>query len=297
MCRASLLCIPLTMRVKSGTHPLLGVSRSRTYRPWGPPARLKQPIRAVLTRLGYELVRLQRPHSRFLQQLLQERGINLLLDVGANQGQYAIRMRALGYGDRLYSFEPGSEAFRLLSGHARGDPSWKVFKYALGANDHTRPLHVSRDSVSSSLLRVAAPHIQAAPDSVIAHTESVTIHRLDSVLHPQPTDRMWLKLDTQGSEADVLAGAAEALKRVEVVQSEISLLPCYEGQSEYQDIFDVLHSAGFRLVFVEPGTQMPDTGEMLQFDGIFVRSSSRVEVEARDLDAAARTDHAPPTPH
>ena len=239
---------------------------------WSPPARLKKPIRGVLSRFGFELVRLRRPHTRFLQQLLQERAINFLLDVGANQGQYAIRMRALGYHDRLHSYEPGAEAFRLLSKHAHGDALWQVFHCALGATDETRLLHVSRDSVSSSLLRVTAPHIRAAPDSVIAHTESVTIQRLDTVLHLATSDRVWLKMDTQGSELDVLLGATEALKQVEVVQSEISLVPCYDGQSDYTDILDTLHLAGFRLVFVEPGTQQLDTGELLQFDGIFARA-------------------------
>jgi FkbM family methyltransferase len=228
-----------------------------------------------LARFGFEIVRLQRPNTRFLQQLIRDHGITLLLDVGANQGQYAIRMRTLGYRGRIFSYEPGSEAFGLLARHARNDPDWRVFDHGLGSTDGTRALNISGDSVSSSFLKVSEAHILAAPNSTIAHTEAAEVRRLDSVLSLDPTDKVWLKLDTQGSENEVLSGAQQVLEHTEIVQTELSLVPCYDGQAEYTEIFQALHSAGFRLIFVEPGTQLLETGEMLQFDGIFARMRPR----------------------
>ena len=224
-----------------------------------------------MARLGFEIVALQRPSTRFLQQLLADRQINLLLDVGANQGQYALRMRTLGYRGLLFSYEPGSDAFKLLALHARNDATWEVFNYGLGAVDAKKLLNVSGDSVSSSFLRVSPTHILAAPKSAIAHTEPAEIHRLDGVVSANRSDKIWLKLDTQGSELEVLKGGGAVLAQTEIVQTEMALVPCYEGDAEYTQIFDVLHSAGFRLVFVEQGTQIASTGETLQFDGIFAR--------------------------
>jgi FkbM family methyltransferase len=243
-------------------------------RRWSPPAAVKQPIRAFLSRFGFELVRLRRPATKHTQQLFRDRRINVLVDVGANQGQYAMRMRALGYRDRIHSFEPGAEALRLLSRHARADHLWQVHPYALGATNRTQVLYVSRDSVSSSLLAVELPHILAAPASVPSYTEEIAVRRLDDLLQFTARDNVWLKLDTQGSEWDVLLGAARALRSVQVVQTELSLLPCYEGQSEYEQIFGLLHSEGFRLSSVEPGTQDLTTGALLQFDAVFLRWST-----------------------
>lgn len=221
------------------------------------------------------MVRLQRPQTLFLQQLVLDHGINLLVDVGANQGQYANQMRTIGYRGRICSYEPGKKAFSLLSHHARRDQLWDVFGYALGSTDASGVLNVSRDSVSSSLLTVGQPLVLAAPDSVVSYTEHVAVRRLDTVLHLEDSDRVWLKLDAQGSEHDILLGAAQVLHHAQVVQCEISLVPCYDGQAEYMDIFDKLHTAGLRLVLVEPGTQQIGSGEMLQFDGIFARDTPR----------------------
>lgn len=240
-------------------------------RRWSPPARLKQPIRSVLSRFGFEVVRLRRPDTVYLQHLISERGVNLILDVGANQGQYALHMRALGYSGRIASFEPGLEAFGLLSKHARRDSHWQVRRLAVGATRGLERLNVSRDSVSSSLLKVAPSLVLAAPASVIAYTEDVVLCPLDEAIEPQDSDVAWLKIDTQGSEDKVLAGAVRWLRRITVVQTEISLLPCYEGQADYRSLLEVLHASGFRLGLVEPGTQDPVSGEMLQFDGIFLR--------------------------
>jgi FkbM family methyltransferase len=236
---------------------------------WQPPRRWKQPIRRLVGSLGYEMVRLRRPATTFLSELLSREQINALVDVGANQGQYALRMRAIGYAGRIESFEPGSDAFELLKREARSDPLWNVHKTALGAERGNAQLNISQDSVSSSLLPVAQPLVAAAPGSARQGAEEVDVRRLDEAFSYSETDRLWLKLDTQGSEDAVLAGATGCLGLVRVVQTEVSLVPCYDGQADYRELFDTLHAAGFRLISVEPGTENPSTGEMLQFDAIF----------------------------
>jgi FkbM family methyltransferase len=228
-------------------------------------------VRRVLSPLGFELVRLRRPETQLLTHLLKAESISIVLDIGANQGQYAMRMRSLGYQGVIHSYEPGVEAFRDVQRFSSGDPLWNVHQLALSDSEGTQILYVSEDSVSSSLLPVADAHLRAAPASRAVHTEGVRTARLDDVLQAADGDRIWLKLDTQGSEDRVLAGAPLSLLQTRVVQTELSLLPCYDGQADYRQVIDHLHRLGFRLVAVEPGTQDPFTGQMLQFDGIFTR--------------------------
>ena len=240
-------------------------------RAWQPPQRLKQPIRHAFAYIGYELVRMRRPATSFILRLIRENDINLLVDVGANQGQYAERMRAIGFQGGIQSFEPSSEAFALLSARAKRDSNWAAHHLALGEVDGEATLSVSNDSVSSSLLKVADPHLRVAPKSASAYTEEVHVSTLDQVLATTTDSRLWLKLDTQGSEDRVIAGAERTMASVRVLQTELSLVECYEGQADYRQIIDQLHAGGFRLVTVEPGTQDVTTGELLQFDAIFVR--------------------------
>lgn len=240
---------------------------------WHPPQGIKRPVRRVLSPLGFELVRLRRPETQLLTTLLQKELISVVLDVGANQGQYALRMRTLGYKGVIHSFEPGHAAFANLQRFSFADPNWHVHDLALSDAAGAQTLFVSEDSVSSSLLPVADAHLRAAPASKAAHTETIKTAKLDEVLQVKPGDRIWLKLDTQGSEDRVLGGARGTLQQTHVVQTELSLLPCYDGQADYRQMIDLLHSTGFRLAAVEPGTQDAVTGEMLQFDGIFVREA------------------------
>ena len=180
-------------------------------------------------------------------------------------------MRLLGFSGAIHSYEPGSAAFALLEAHASSDELWYVHNVALGEIAERRNLHLSRDSVASSLLRVTEAHVKAEPKSRAVSDELVQVCRLDDCLVTEMGERLWLKLDTQGFEASILAGAVRALRSSVVVQCELSILPCYEDQADYRYLIGLLHGNGFDLCWVEPGTQDRVTGQLLQFDGIWAR--------------------------
>src|SRR5437660_1048846 len=94
---------------------------------------------------------------------MQELGVTLLLDVGANVGQYAESMRKQGYTKRIVSFEPLSEAFAELERRSSDDPDWECRNSALGASDETSEIYIAGNSQSSSLLVMNQRHVDAAP--------------------------------------------------------------------------------------------------------------------------------------
>ena len=67
-----------------------------------------------------------------LSVLLQHLAVDLVVDVGANDGGYATALRELGYRRRIVSFEPLAEPFARLSERAGSDGSWDVVQCALG---------------------------------------------------------------------------------------------------------------------------------------------------------------------
>jgi len=231
-----------------------------------PIRRWKVPIQRAVRQLGYELTALEMSEVDHLTRLIERLDVDLLIDVGANQGQYATRFRQLGYDGDIVSFEPLDAAFSTLTRSAQHDARWQVRQLAIGSENGTATLHVSENSVSSSLLDVGEVHLAAAPSSNQTRDEEVTVTTLDDALAGTPFKSAWLKIDTQGYESEVLAGATESLTRVSVLQCELSLVELYVGQPHYLDVLQRIESLGFRTVRVTPGFADPDTGDLLQFD-------------------------------
>jgi len=119
-------------------------------------------------------------------------------------------------------------------------------------------------------------HSDAAPNSRYVGIEEAPIRSLDSLAPVlfQPQDSIWLKLDVQGFEQQVLDGAEDLLGSVKAIEVELSLQPLYEGQTLYLPMIEFLLRRGYALVSVVPGFQDECTGRLLQFDGIFLREQT-----------------------
>jgi FkbM family methyltransferase len=238
-------------------------------------SRAKVAVRGALHRAGFDLVR-SLDASDLLRRrvrLLEQHGVNVLFDVGANAGQYALTMRALGYGGRIVSFEPSTDAFELLARTAQADGQWETVNCGLGAEAGERTLHVSANSQSSSLLVMLPAHLAAAPDSAYVRDETVTLSTLAAEMERRvgADDRLFVKIDTQGSERDILAGAGPYLDGIVGWQVELSLVPLYEDQPLIEELIALLRDLGYVPMSIEPDFSDPTTGRLLQADGVFFR--------------------------
>jgi FkbM family methyltransferase len=205
--------------------------------------------------------------------LVERAGIDLCLDVGANTGQWARSMRKAGYRGQIISFEPLAGAFTRLARSASRDGCWRAVQMGLGSRDHEMTLHVSGYSQSSSLKKMLPLHEDIASYFSQVSEERVTIRKLDSVWsdHVPAHSKVYLKIDTQGFEKQVLDGAVRSLPQVRAVQMEISIVPLYEGTLLLPDALRIMARKGFTLVSLEYGFCHPETGQMLQVDGLFAR--------------------------
>lgn len=216
-----------------------------------------------------------RSWNRQIVDQLKSHRVNLVLDVGANAGQYGAGLRRATYKDRIISFEPLSQPFSILEHEVAADPLWECRRYALGNADGTISINVAGNAgQSSSVLPMLQSHQDAYPPANYIGTEVVPIHRLDSVAPEifRPTDVTFLKIDVQGFEKDVIAGGKSTVSdRCVGMQIELSFLPLYEGDMLIHEALDLLHSLGFTLTGLLPGFADPRNGRMLQADGIFFR--------------------------
>ena len=206
---------------------------------------------------------------------MQQYSIDTVLDVGANTGQYASQLRnELGYKKRIISFEPLNEAFLVLKQKSKNDPLWEVHNFALGDAGTHGAINVSANSYSSSLLDMLPGHLKSAPDSVYTGTEVVEIKTIDSIFTELCTasQQILLKIDTQGFEKQVLAGAEQSLPRIDTVQLEMSLIPLYAGGILFNEMWAMMSDIGYTLITIENEFFDRQTGQLLQVDGIFHRS-------------------------
>ena len=237
-------------------------------------------MQRALRRAGYELHTyapgpVLYPEDVRRVRLLRSEGIGTVLDVGANAGQYAQRLRAAGYAGRIVSFEPLTEAFTALERAASADPGWEARRLALSDTDGEAEIHIAGNSWSSSLLDMGERHLASAPESAYVGSERVRTARLDTIWDELigPDERPFLKLDVQGFEMHVLRGAAARLDRVAGVQAELALVHLYEGDSLWHEVIADLEARGFELAGLEPGFEDPESGRMLQVDGLFLRAA------------------------
>lgn len=249
-----------------------GFSRSRGAVP------LRRRVRLAVRRLGLDAHRYQpeRDVDRRRTRFLREQDVGVVIDGGANTGQWAIDLRCAGYPGLIVSFEPVKDAFEKLDAAAAGDLRWRCVRAALGETDAAAPMHVAGNSLSSSFLDMEPAHVSAAPESAYVRLDTVQVVRLDTVVPTlAPAESILaLKLDLQGTEAAALSGAAGILPRVRLIECELSLVPLYRGQKLYPEMIDLLAGLGFCLVSQSEGMIDPSSGRLMQIDAIFVRDGT-----------------------
>jgi|SRR5579859_2808505 len=233
-------------------------------------------IRNLLRKAGIEAYRysVHTSTGAQLNRLLDRCHVDLVFDVGANSGHYATELRAHGYSGRIVSFEPQASAHARLAIAASAMSGWMVApRMALGDTEGEIAIHVARNSLSSSILDMLPEHERAAPGSAYVGSETVALRRLDSIAgeYLQDARHVLLKIDTQGYEDRVLAGARGMLGNVAAIQTELSLVPLYAGQLLFDEMQARIETMGYRLFALFPGYVHEQTGQTLQVDGFFLR--------------------------
>lgn len=188
-----------------------------------------------------------------LKRLFNDLRINVVLDVGANKGQYRDFLRRhLRYDGPVISFEPIPQNVQVLQRRAATDRLWHVYGHALGPTTGTREFNIMcRDTLSSFLdpdNRESSPRL--SEHNSVAQVAQVEVKRLADVW-PDIENRYgsqirpYLKMDTQGFDLQVMEGARPVLSRIVALQTELLLRPLYEGAPSYTEALKSFEAFGF----------------------------------------------------
>jgi FkbM family methyltransferase len=194
----------------------------------------------------------------FVLHLLREG--DLFLDIGANVGSYTVLASAV-CGARTLAFEPDPDTAARLARNINANgigAQVTVIEAALGAEDREISFTAGLDTVN-----------QVAASSQAGPTRTVSLRRLDGVAGS--TDGVLIKLDVEGYEAQVLAGA-------EAVLAAPSLL-AIETELDAPDVIGTLTKAGFARRFYDPlsrtlSDRPPEAGRAS--NALFIRNEAAV---------------------
>jgi len=231
-------------------------------------------IKKILNRIGYDILHLPTdPLIRKRLELLQGNKIDLILDIGANSGQFALNLRQLGYKSKIVSFEPLPDAFDQLKKNSSRDINWNVKNIAVGNFSGEVEINVSKNSYSSSIYEILPRHIESTADSAYVGKIIVPIDKVDNFISEYYKDglNLFIKIDTQGYEKQVLEGCARSLPLIKGFQLELSLTPLYRNETLMLQMIDQLRLYGYKLMLLEEGHRDYITGEILQVEGMFFK--------------------------
>jgi len=197
--------------------------------------------------------------------------LRVVVDVGANEGQWSSALLALVRPVRLELFEPNPACVRRLQARVHGIPGVTVHGIGLGAVAGHLTLNVTRSSDFASFLQ-PADHIrdEYAPGAVeIAERVTVPVETLDGALRGLDVIDL-LKLDVQGFERQVIEGGRATLLKTRALLIEANFVSHYTGDDSLASLTALLQEHGMTLWELAPPFLGRD-GRPLWCDAVFVR--------------------------
>lgn len=191
-----------------------------------------------------------------LREVIEKYGVDLVIDVGANQGLFVEEVRRF-YKGPVISFEPVARSFRVLSKKASGDKDWHVFNYALGNKTEEQHITVFQEDQMSSILETNEYCSKRFKEQIVnPKKELIKIRRFDDIVSELPVDvssrKILLKLDTQGYDLEVFKGARSIRENLVALQSEVSQIPLYHNIPHWTESIGEYEKAGLKTIGLYP---------------------------------------------
>ncbi|WP_182864988.1 FkbM family methyltransferase [Stieleria mannarensis] len=202
---------------------------------------------------------------------LQRYNAQTILDIGANVGQFARIARHWNSDALLVSFEPLADCADVLEKLSAELAPHRLIRTALGSSTGKSQIHHNQSSPSSSLLEMNSLHREELPHTSESWVETIEIQRLDDVFAEPLEPPVFVKIDVQGFEREVIEGGAETIANAEAVVMEVSLQSLYKDAPTFDELYGRMRTMGFHYRGnVDQWVSRAD-GRILQCDCLFER--------------------------
>jgi FkbM family methyltransferase len=195
-----------------------------------------------------------------------------ILDVGANVGQFTVASAKIFPTVIIHCFEPSPESGIELKKNISKLKNITVYPIALGDKIGEEIFFINTYSPSSSMLPLTQEHKTIFPAACEKETIMVKVSTLDEIFRGfRFKPPVLLKLDVQGYEARILAGAINTLKKIQYIIVETSFRPMYRGELLFRDILKILEDQNFQFIRPVDVAIAQNSGEIIQMDALFMR--------------------------
>ena len=191
-----------------------------------------------------------------------------IIDVGAYEGSWTRLVRSVFDKVPVTMIEAQDGKKPLLDAVCREISDTSLVSALLGSVGGTSVTFYEMETGSST----------RPENSNVARQERIlTTQTLDDVIDASGT-ALFLKIDVQGSELDVLTAGQKTLARCEVVQLETALLPYNAGAPQMNQVLAQMEEWGFSP-FDFAGFIRPNGVDLVQTDVLFVRTNSTLRAK------------------
>jgi FkbM family methyltransferase len=192
-----------------------------------------------------------------------------VVDVGANTGQWSTMLLNCITPEKLIIIEPLPDAFAFLQKKFGNNRRVQLHNVAIGERESVETLKITRDTTGASLLR-PREEMRAVIGSNWTITSEVQVEMttLDRLVVDLPEVSL-LKIDVQGYEKSVLAGAKQTFAKTKFVLIELNFMPQYDGGSWFGDVHQIL-TRDFGFFLANASAPQVLNGRASMCDGLYV---------------------------
>jgi len=204
--------------------------------------------RATLQKNMADTDRVQLADDSLISELELDRKL-VVVDIGCRWG-FAEKFTKNSSYFHVYGFDPDLEECKRLSSRYEG-AAVSVVPLGLAGTAGKRTLHITQEPACSSLLMPDPELTDNYPALHCArHVSSIEVDTvtLDDWARDNGVKFIdHIKVDTQGTELEILKGGINALKNVRSLEIEVEFNPIYLGQPIFSEVDLFLRGEGFVL--------------------------------------------------
>ena len=238
---------------------------------------MKEVLKKLFLKIGYKIVNINSTERDAFKDQVKLAGNNsiIIFDVGACTGSVSSQYNTLFKKTVIYSFEPYFPSFEILKKAMSRFNNVKVFNIALSDKTGQSAFHVNKSFATNSILETHADSGKNWDNEALNTIEEIKIDTitLDDFIDQNQIDKIdILKLDTQGTEYQILEGASKSIEqnKIPLIYLEIITMPTYQQQKSFDEILLLLRNKGFSLYNLY-NYSYTKLGELRQVDAIFIR--------------------------
>lgn len=241
----------------------------------------KRLIRRVLHGLGYEVRRLsgssEGSSPDFWTWLRVSGGIKAILDIGANNGEFAEFLSTYFDARRTIAIEPLPGCAAQIRKRENAIKNLTVFECAVSDHEGRAVLFENGYAPASSLLPVSKISTDSFPQTADHQKEvGVSVRRLDDLIDFDVLEKeILIKIDVQGLEDKVIRGGEKTFRSAKFVLIEMSFVPMYDGQPLFEEAHELLVNMGFRFAGIKNQVDSPTTGQPLFVHCLYVNKNGK----------------------